>query len=161
MNLLIGPYRLDIHAEVTRVAYAALPTLGESCTCMGCRNFDALVRAGHLPAAVSELFDALGIDPAKPAEMSAYTSLPDGRVLYGGFYHLCATLLEGESAWVPTAGNSDHLHWESGKAIPLAEEVEICFSLDCLLLEEGFPAPTLQLELEAKLPWVLEEANTY
>ena len=87
------PCRLSVDVEATRAYYAARPLPWVTCDCAGCRNFERA--AAELPAAVRDFFCSLGIDPAKPAEVYVNCTLEDGTVWYGGFYHLCGTVVQG------------------------------------------------------------------
>ena len=84
---------------------------------------------------------------------------PDSSLLYGGFYHLCGTLLSGESAWIPTSSTSSY--WEENRAFPVTDGFRISFQQKYDLLEKDFPLPALQLELSANIPWVLSEENPW
>ncbi len=161
MNLQLGHYALDADPAATCAAYLPLDTAETGCSCQGCRNYAALVAKGLLPEPLRALLDTLGIDAAKPAEVFVYTRNPDGTLLYSGFYHLVGTLLEGETPWTPTTPDGTVLRWDEERVIPLADNLQVAFSPDILMLEESFPSPVVQLELEGSLPWVLDEACEY
>ena len=144
----IGPYRLAADAEGTGDYYAARPLPWVTCACAGCRNFALAVRT--LPPAVTDFFAALGLDPEKPAEVCV-DHADGGSCLYGCWYHLIGELAAGG----PLPGRL------CGEWLTLAEGVEAAFSPECHLLPEDFPQPGLQLNLEWRLPWLLEEENPY
>lgn len=137
-------YRLWVDVEATRAFYAAHPLPWVTCGCAGCRNFVRAVKT--LPAAVTDFFAALGLDPEKPAEVCADHADREG-CLYGSWYHFKGKLLEGG----PLPGRLCE-EW-----LTLAEGVEAAFGPECHLLPEDFPRPGLQLNLEWRLPWLLEE----
>lgn len=69
-EFMFGHYRLSVDVEATRAYYAAHPESWITCECEGCRNFAAAL--GTLPRAVVDFFKAMGLDPAKPAELCYY-----------------------------------------------------------------------------------------
>ena len=89
-EITLGGYRLSVDAGRTRAYYAAQPPY--ECPCAGCRNFVQAVR--HLPREAKELFDALGLDPAKPEEVCSYPGTRE-EAHGGAWYHICGTILEG------------------------------------------------------------------
>ena len=129
---------LECDPERTRAAYAALPAI--ACACLYCRNYVAA--CARLPASMRALLESLGIDPTKEAEVYELGALPDGRRLYGGFYHLAGRLLQGAGGQAPR---------------PIGEEFSAYFRRDLHLVPPGFPRPTLQLEFSGPIPWVLAE----
>ena len=89
---------LEADTARTRALYAALGDVTASCSCPGCRNY--LRARDFLPRTVLDFFHALGIDPGKAAEVYPWCAEQEGRALYyGGFYHLCGSLLQGEDCW--------------------------------------------------------------
>ncbi|MDE6642276.1 MAG: hypothetical protein K2K63_17335 [Acetatifactor sp.] len=88
--------------------------------------------AGILPDEIKCFFNSIGVDIKKPAEVYVNSAHSDGSLLYGGFYHLCGT-----------------------------NGFYVSFQEDCSLVEADFPAPVLQMEIEATIPWVLQETNIY
>lgn len=161
MKIQFGPYTLDIDIEKTRSFYQKANNVSVRCSCPGCRNFEKAVEI--LPDEIKCFFDALGIDGKKPAEVYANMVNNDGLVLYGGFYHLCGRLFSGESAWVTVKSNTKAKtsFWDSSKTYSVSKDFLVSFQEDCSLVEDGFPEPVLQMEIEASIPWVLEESNRF
>ena len=151
----IGIYRLDIDIQRTAAHYAAPYTPG--CDCDGCRNFQKAVH--RLPEDVLSFLRQFGIDPAKPAEVYAIHSPEGGETLYGGFYHLCGTILDGQEPWVQVAKKQFRL--DERYAISLSGDFSFFFTGDCHLLQPDFPRPVIQLEFTGNLPWLLDEPNPY
>lgn len=152
-----GQYQVDIDVDKTRLFYENAPLVSESCSCSGCRNFENAIMA--IPSEITGLFSNLGVDMRKVSEVYVNCSNSDGTLFYGGFYHLCGTLLAGKSAWVPNSPLTSH--WEEEQAFRVADNFHISFQKKCDLLEDNFPAPALQLEISANIPWVLLEENKY
>lgn len=146
MIVELGPYRADVDVDRTRAFYRSARRVSEGCTCAGCRNYEKAVE--HFPAEVTGFFAALGIDMKKICEVYVNCGNPDGTLSYGGFFHLCGTLLEGEKP-----AELDF--------VPLGSGFSAAFRSDCHLLEQDFPEPALQLEIDGALPWVLPEENPY
>lgn len=145
----LGAYRLQADVETTRAYYAACPQPWVTCDCAGCRNFARAVR--FLPPAVAAFFASLGLDPEKPAEIYALDQEDSAVCLYGGFYHLTGKLTAG----VPAPG------YACGTWLELAEGFSAAFRPDCALLPVDFPQPCLQMEVNFRFPWLLEEENAY
>jgi hypothetical protein len=64
----IADEEVEFDAEATRSCYLQLP-IGVGCDCVPCRNFEALGEQAFPPGA-HQLFERLGIDYQKPAEVS-------------------------------------------------------------------------------------------
>ena len=156
MIFRFGDYTLDIDVERTRAFYARedVKTTGEQCVCQGCQNYDKAILAAS--DTVADFLRSLGIDPRKPAEVFDVMGGQldeNGQVLYNGFYHICATRLEGEDAWVHTSANSMHL--DEDRMYAVGDSFKVSFEEQVLLLHKEFPAPVLQMEIDTHLPWVL------
>ncbi len=160
MKVRFGPYSLDIDIQKTRSFYQKANRLSDGCSCPGCRNFEKATEI--LPDEIKSFFASLGIDSKKPAEAYVNTVNDDGLVLYGGFYHLCGRLLSGESAWVTEKRDEKVItYWETSKTYSVSKNFHVSFEEDCSLVEDGFPEPVLQMDIEANIPWVLEEPNPW
>ncbi|MDQ3929314.1 MAG: hypothetical protein M3328_09220 [Chloroflexota bacterium] len=138
---------IEVDVDATRAAYNALPAI--SCTCLYCRNYVAA--SSHLAPEFLHLCDTLGLDPVKAAEVYELCRNRDGTHLYGGFYHLVARILQGADSSLAPAGRA---------YARLAEHYAAGFTEDVVLVPAGFPEPVLQLEFDARIPWVLEEKAT-
>lgn len=161
MEFRFGPYALDIDIQKTRLFYQKANNVSVDCSCASCRNFEKAVEI--LPDEIKYFFDSLGINMKKPAEVYASMVNDDGLVSYGGFYHLCGRLLSGESAWVTikSSKKARTSYWDTSKTYSVSKDLHVSFQEDCALVEDGFPEPVLQMEIEANIPWVLEEPNPY
>lgn len=149
-----GVYLIDHDPERTREFYAtASDTL---CDCSGCRNFRASV--DRMPEALRTFLQQFGIDPAKPAEMSAVYAPAKDELCYNGFYHLCGEIRQGRDAFIQTGERSFEL---DQKYILSFGDESVWFRPDCALIDPDFPRPAVQAEVIFQLPWVLEEENTY
>ena len=149
-----GVYVIEHDPERTEAFYAQAPeTL---CSCSGCRNFRAAV--SQMPEGLRAFLEQFGIDPAKPAEMSAVYAPDAGRIFYDGFYHLRGELREGTEPFIQTGPKNFQL--DQSYLLPVGE-VTVWFGAKCALVDRDFPRPVLQLEVSFYLPWVLEEENPY
>ncbi len=157
MIFIFGNYTVDIDVEKTRQIYTLLPPITQGCNCDGCQNFEKAVDV--LPNAARAFFDDLGIDLKKIAECYVNCKNEDGTLLYGGFCHVCGTLIEGENAWVSIS--ETHSYYNTNLAYPLSDNFRISFQENCFMIEKQFKAPILQIEFEATIPWVLNKENTY
>lgn len=119
----LGQYRVDIDVNKTKSFYETARLVSEGCSCSGCRNFEKAITA--LPSEVTGFFANWGVDMRKVCEVYVNCSNSDGTLLYGGFYHLCGSLLAGKSAWVPNSPSS--FHWEEEQAIAVADYFCVTF----------------------------------
>lgn len=153
----VGQYRVDVEVEKTKQFYQNADAVSKSCSCDGCRNFEKAVDT--LPPFVTAFFADLGIDMKKACECYVNCAGQDGLLLYGGFYHVCGTLLDGQGAWQEISENT--FYWNNDAAFCISPDFNIAFQEDIALLEQDFPLPVLQLEFLAKIPWVLKKDNPY
>lgn len=150
-----GVYRIEHDPERTRAFYDQAPeTL---CSCSGCRNFRAAI--SQLSEELRMFLEQFGIDPAKPAEATAYNALADGRTWYHVWFHICGQILEGTEPFRQTGPKSYEMKKEYN--LPLGEGSDAWFEADCDLLDKAFPRPAIQLEVTFYLPWVLKKPNDY
>ena len=54
-----------------------------------------------------------------------------------------------------------HSYYNTDFTYLLDKNFHISFQEECLMVEEQFEAPILQIELDANIPWVLDKENTY
>ena len=167
--------RVLIDEDTTRAFYKA-NSKHNNCECSGCRNFRACLP--KLPDKVKAYFGSMGIDDmAVISEIMPLAADCDGMMLYGGFFHIVGELEnipslpyeipcyeyavdENGNKTTVFAGKQTCYHTETSHR-KLCDDFDIWFSGSIAMVPENFPAPTLQLEIYARLPWVLDEENTY
>lgn len=163
MVFTLGKNIIDIDIERTKAFYSSAKIVTDGCTCIGCRNYVKAV--DYFPQKVKELFTELRVDLKKAAELCTYCAENDGKsILYGGFYHLCGKLMSDTNVWIQVSGNKKDTQvyrQDADLMYKIDEDYAIGFSRDCSLLEENFPMPAIQMEIEFHAPWVLNEKNTY
>ena len=175
MELKIEGCTIDIDEAATREYYSAHPE-HNSCTCTGCENFRQYVQ--QLPEEVKIFFKSCGIDDMRViSEIIPFAMMDDDLLYYGGFYHLVGSMTGGETITVETpcyktdkdengklgtrlTGYRTHTHTESGK-ITIGDRFTVYFTDSLALLPEGFPEKVVQMEIETRLPWVIDKENTY
>ncbi len=153
MITTIGPWLIECDPDATRCCYAKIPW-GADCDCAPCRNLDALGPAAF-PANALVIFEELGIDLHKPAEVYHAARLANGLHHYAGWYHCVGQILSGSDAWQPEASSPElhRLHAE-----PLSDHFSIGCTSRLRLVPEAFAAcSVVQIEFTAELPWVLAE----
>lgn len=153
MVVAFGTYTIDADVERTREFYRTAASVTEGCQCDGCRNYEKAVDV--LPASIRAFFDRLGVDMKKVCECYVNAANKDGTLLYGGFYHICGSLLTGESAWQSIS--EAHAFWNDEAAFAVTDSFRVSVHNGIDLLEDGFPLPVVQLEFSADIPWVLDE----
>ena len=155
MILEFGKYRLDVDVDRTRAFYKEhAKKLVDDCGCINCCNFDqAILTASDK---ILSFFDALGVDPHKSPEIFNVIGALDknGLVLYNGFYHIVGTILAGEDIWI--FDGKDLLRHNESAFYVVDENFRVGFTKKLDLLEEDFPTPCIQMEIDAHLPWVMD-----
>lgn len=98
----------------------------------------------------------LGVDPQKAAEIIPWCAEDDGKALfYGGFYHICGRILNHVDCWKDNGAMSGNMY-------AITAEYAVGFTESVSLLEDGFPVPVFQMEIDFHhVPWLLEQKNTY
>ena len=157
MIFSFGNYTVDINVEKTKQIYKNLPLITQTCNCDGCQNFEKAVDV--LPKVIHAFFNDLGIELKRIVECYVNCKNEDGTLFYGGFCHVCGTLIQGESAWVKTT--ETHSYYNPDLAYHLDDNFCVSFQEECFLVEEQFEAPILQIEFQANIPWVLDKKNAY
>lgn len=160
MRITLGEYILDINVEENEKYYKNERYTSEGCECDGCINYELAV--DQVSSEVREMFKRLGVDIKKPAEV--YVNCSKNNILfYSGFYHLCGTIIKGESPWkiVSEAKKSTVSHLDENIMFYIEKSFRIAFQEGCALLDQNFPQPCMQMEIVAYLPWVLQKENTY
>lgn len=104
-------------------------------------------------------FFALGVDMKKICECYVYCAKDENTLYYGGFGHICGTLLSGKSAWKPTSDST--ACWDEKAIYPLSPNFGVSFSDRIDMPEPDFPLPVIQLDFDADIPWVLKKRNSY
>ena len=155
-----GTYDIDVDVEKTRAFYDTARCISEGCSCEGCRNYMAAIDT--FPREVKDFFDKLGVDLKCAAELMIPFSEDNGKTLnyWGGFYHICGELLNGydynafEGEGIRNIDKTRFYHITDGFSVGFSNYAD--------LLEDGFPEPVIQIEIEfLHIPWVLDEENPY
>jgi|GEM_PF-132810 len=155
------PYVLDIDVEKTREYYEHKYAHEHYCSCAGCHNYEKAI--AYAPKEIFDFFSQLGLDVRKPGEVYTLYTDDDGLVEYGGWYHLCGKVIEGEKV----KEHSDirriplDIHYPSLECANqgIIKEFSVSFREACSCLPDDFPLPAFQLDISAKAPWVLPEPN--
>ncbi len=147
MKFEFGPYILDVDTRKNTAIYKDLPLLTCGCDCQGCRNYVEAVKT--LPNEIMRFFNAFGVDAQKPSEAFV---IPDGSadsIQYQGWYPICGTILQSpHDADVP-------------KLYSVTDHFRVWFHNRADLLPEVFTAPVFQMEIDARIPWMLDEPYFY
>ena len=148
-------YKLDIDVEKNKKFYKNAENITDGCSCDGCCNY--FFATELFPKEVKDFFDKLGIDCKKATEIMVWCSEDNGKYLYyGGFYHLCGSILSGEDYW------KDDGTINMPQLYHISDGYSVGFSRQTALLEKDFPHPVIQMEIDFhKVPWVLENINSY
>ena len=152
-----GKYILDIDVNKTREFYGQAKALTDRCDCQGCKNYAAW--AEGLSPETKDRLETVGLSLEKAQEVYVKCRFPDGTLSYGGWYHLCGRILQGPDPWVRVDDRSRYLAREC--FVYMGEDYRVTFTEDISLLDEEFPMPVIQMEIEAKLPFTLPEDCEY
>lgn len=142
-QIRVRGWLLEVDIEATRKAYHNAQPI-DLCGCQGCKNYAALASA--FSGDLLTFFQRLGIDPTKEAEMSVFYQDRARLHLYSGFYHLVACIREQP---------------DPPSFFPVTEQFWVAFTQETNLVPRYFPQPTLQMEIQAALPWVLQQPSSY
>lgn len=153
MLFVFGNFRVDVDVERTEEFYSKFgKTVLEDCGCVNCRNYyEAILKASDK---VKSFFRSLGIDPQKSPEATWWYTDENGIAYYSLCFHVVGTLANAFDLYDPMGDN------DSAKILERFYEIDkgfkVGFTSQIVLLEKDFPNPCVQLEIEAHLPWVLD-----
>jgi hypothetical protein len=139
----IGPWQIVHDKEATKAAYARISKGGaEECGCRGCVNYVA-ARDRVFCQEVLHVFDAVGIDYRKDAEVYHLNRVSPEWHHYGGWFHLIG---EVKSSYDRYHEVCKGFSWEFRNHRDLANEA---FG----------DMPLIQVEVDIIVPWVIAEAE--
>lgn len=149
-----GKFKIDVDVEATREYYAKHGrTVLEDCGCINCRNFYTVM--SNPTEKVKAFFDSLGVDPLKSPEATWFDTNENGIAYYYLYYHLVGTIIEAkDTCTVATEHSPSSLKIECLHEID--KDFKVGFRCKKYFVYEKFPDPCIQLEIEARLPWVLD-----
>lgn len=157
MLVEIGNYILDINVDRTRAFYQHAQAITDGCNCQGCRNYTKW--ASSLSAEPKFILESMGVQLEKSPEVYVNCSNEDGTLFYGGFYHLCGKIIQGKIPWKEIVENTKT--FDQDAFVPLTDTFQVAFTEDIALLEKDFPAPVIQMEISADIPFGLPETCEY
>ena len=126
------------------------------CECSPCRNFLALGKKAF-PSAALDLFEKLGVDVQKPAEVYHSAREENGLHNYGGWFHFVGRIESGADALRQIGDTPCNGVFELES---LSENFQFGFS-NCLGLvpKEFRGKATVQLEFITKVEWTIAESE--
>jgi hypothetical protein len=144
---------LDADPFATCAAYSKIQSGGaDTCGCNACKNF-AASRKTVYPENVRTLFDVLGVDLQKEAEVSHFAKLDSGLHYYGGWFHAVGQITGGDETQVEMRENIYAFDLE-----PETNTFDIGLTSRGQLIPEPFHGQRLiQVEFTAKIPWIICE----
>lgn len=148
-----GSFCVDIDVELTKAFYdKSAKTVIEDCGCVNCRNYyEAILNTSDK---VLSFFKSLGIDPQKSPEAICWDTDKNRSAHYSIIFHLVGTLVNSVEIYRPTGENAITQIIEN--FFEIDNEFKAGFTSNIDLLEKDFPEPCVQLEIDARLPWVLD-----
>jgi len=145
----IDSWLIEIDIAQTKEFYETYHFITEDCGCDYCTNF--VLACDTFSPEVTDLFHTLGIDPRKEGEVSEFMKNEDGTHIYIAFYHLVGKIIERPEHSQPTKKNGE----DSPLLFVNVHGFEISFTEDLSLVPDGFPMPTIQMEMQLNIPWLL------
>ncbi len=147
-----GEFRVDVDVERTREFYKNHgKTVVESCGCNSCRNYSKAIE--NASDKVKSFFDSLGLDLQKAAEAIYYPTDEKGVADYSVIFHLVGTM--DDSADMYLSDEASKIMY-IGSIYELEENIKVGFTTNIIIRPKDFPNPCIQLELIARLPWVID-----
>ncbi|WP_426445364.1 hypothetical protein ACP26L_18860 [Paenibacillus sp. S-38] len=145
----IAGWIIEVDVDKTSEYYASERTHAEACSCIYCRNY--VMAFETIPKSVLIFLNSLGIDPIKQVgEIFESCRNENGSHLYHGWYHVVGRIIQGIDCMVPPT------NWREID-LYIVDGIKFGFTNKLELVAENFPEPTIQLEFEANIPWVLNE----
>ncbi|MDE7399982.1 MAG: hypothetical protein K2N06_10705 [Oscillospiraceae bacterium] len=151
MRFSFGEYTVEIDVSATREYY--LHEMPENdCECSGCENFRKF--AEDCPEEIKRAFAELGIDNMKcvceiiPYDCEKADYEKSGGNLYGGFFPVVGKVI-GTEPIIPNKSTRK-----------ITDRFEFYLSKHCVKPDD-FPGPSLQVEIYARIPWLIAEENAY
>lgn len=148
-------WTLRCDREATRQAYQQISQgAPEKCGCDPCKNFLAQ-RQSLYPEAALLLFDQLGINPGREAEIYHNAKMASGLHLYGGWFHLVGEIDKGADALVPVSPTAGTF-----ALVTVSGCFKLGFSSHIGLAARQFAGkPLVQAEFSVEIPWVTAAAE--
>jgi len=149
-------WKVDCDSEATRAAYALIRQgAPEVCGCLHCRNFVAARSQVYGPQVLA-LFDRLGVNSEREAEVYHNARVAPALHSYGGWFHVVGTLVSGADGKQRVADDVWTFDYQ-----PAAPRFSLGFTVDSQLVPGPFKELNLvQLEFSAEVPWVLDDPDT-
>ena len=146
-------WKIECDRDATRAAYALVPAgTPERCGCLHCRNF-AAARTQVYGQPMLAIFDRLGIDREREAEVYHNARLAPGLHSYGGWFHFVGILVSGADSRRPI--RDDLWTRDLQSATP---RLSVGFTAGVQLVPASFKGLQLvQFEFTAEVPWVLHD----
>ena len=130
-------YQVEIDENATEKWYKTYD--GWGCDCGHCRNFLKLAKRRELPQQIMQTLDELGLAPEKATYVcELYTD--DSGMLYQFSYRIAGSIVAAPENENVEEGHCCHEPYPYGAP--------------------DFPQPHFDLEFFARLPWVLDEAQS-
>ena len=144
-------WKFEVDVPLNRQVYAGITDSGaDSCPCDDCKNYVAC-RDQVFPAAIKELFDALGIDFRKEVEITHYQTLENGLHQIGGWFHFKGRIVSGKDYRKPSSdGNGYTLDLTA-----VTDNFDLGFAPGSALSFFKEKDNLVQVEFMTSIPWVI------
>ena len=148
-----GNFRVDVDVESTKEFYCKFgKTVLEDCGCVNCCNYYEAI--SKVSDNVKSFFASLGIDPQKSPEATWWDSDENGIASYSLTFNVVGTSINAVDIYKPIDGGGFQQIIENFYEID--KDFKIGFTSKIDYPQKDFPEPCIQLEIVARLPWVLD-----
>ncbi|MDR0467858.1 MAG: hypothetical protein LBG67_03315 [Campylobacteraceae bacterium] len=154
-KMVIGEWELEYDKSKTLEAYKKHKTSTEECACQSCKNYYHASK--YFSAEIRAFFENMGVDVEKPIEVYDYSTYKNGKVWYGGWYHIVGKIVKGKDIWVETHRADGDIVYHRGDMHKVADDLEVGFTLQIYLHNDNFPDNIFQMEINFWVPWVLDD----
>ena len=144
INFRQWQFQCDI--ETTRSAYnQVLMGSADKCNCEDCRNYVLNIDKAF-PLEILSLFEQMGIDYTKEAEVYSIGKPESGLLLYNGWLHFI-----GHMKGLDVFNNPNNISWD---LTTISDTFKIGFTKHISLAHQSFDhQPLIQIEFFTEIPW--------
>lgn len=157
MILTFGNFKLDVNIDKTREYYETIAELiTKGCDCDGCANYERATEV--FPNPVKKLFDDLGIDPKKAADVFVCCAKDNGaKASYMGCYVFGGKIISGEGiiTYEKVDENTSVGRVHEENFFKVDEGYSVGFE------PNGKVRNSLLMTVHFIVPWVLDKPNEY
>lgn len=147
MNIHISDYIISLNYKDTKLFYDKEDYITDNCGCDYCKNY--FLACEQLDLSTKILFNSLGIDPQKEAEVMHLFEDDDFIHHYSVFYHFSGKIINGPLFWLKQSREVFTPNFIK------FNDIEIGFTESLSIPPDSLAKPIVQLEIKLSMPWLL------